>query len=705
MSTRTLRTALCLSLLAALAVPSVAADKPAPPPSKRGDVTETIHGVTIADPYRWLEDQNSPETRAWIDAQNAYTETEVSNLPTRSEIAQRLAQLLKVDTMGVPVELGGRYFYTARAADQDLNVIHMRQGLNGKDEVLIDPHPLSADHTTSVTMLNTTRDGRVMLYGIRLGGADEVEVHALDVDKRADLADKLERARYSGLSIVPDASGIYYGILTPEGPRVRYHAMGTSQSQDKQIFGDGYGREIIIAPRLSEDGRYLLIQVAHGSSSDHSEVYIQDRKAGGPIRPIVNDIKARFSPDFAGDTLYMETNWDAPNGRVLAVDLNHPARENWKEVVPEASDAIEGVSAVGGKLYVSYLHNATSLVKIFAADGKPAGELKLPSLGTVGGLEGHWDKPEVFYRFTSFVAPGVIYRYDVAKGGQQEWFRSKVPIDPARFEVKQVWYESKDKTKIPMFLVYAKGLKLDGARPTLLTGSGGFNLSRPPGFSAEAVIFAEHGGVYALPNLRGGGEFGEKWHQAGMLANKQNVFDDFLGAGEWLVANHYTSPAKLAISGGSNGGLLVGAALTQRPDLFRAVVCSFPLLDMVRYQKFLVARYWVPEYGSAEDAEQFGYIYKYSPYQNVRQGTRYPAVLLVTGDSDTRVAPLHARKMTALLQYANGSDRPILLHYDTKAGHSGGRSLNKVIADATDEYSFLFWQLEVPAASGSAASR
>jgi prolyl oligopeptidase len=321
----------------------------------------------------------------------------------------------------------------------------------------------------------------------------------------------------------------------------------------------------------------------------------------------------------------------------------------------------------------------------------------------VGGVAGHWDRPEAFYRFGSFVVPGVIYRYDTASGAQSEWFRSQVPVDPAKFEVKQVWYESRDKTKVPMFLVYARGTKLDGARPTLLTGYGGFNLNRTPGFSAEAVIFAEHGGVYALPNLRGGGEFGEKWHKAGMLANKQNVFEDFISAGEWLVANKYTSPAKLAISGGSNGGLLVGAALTQRPDLFRAVICSFPLLDMLRYQQFLVARYWVPEYGSAENADQFAYIYKYSPYQNVKQGTKYPAVMFVSGDSDTRVAPLHARKMAALLQFATGSDYPVLLHYDTKAGHSGGRSINKVIQDQTDEYSFLFWQLGV-AASGSSSA-
>ena len=701
-----IRNHFCLLLMLALlgATPSFAADanKRTPPPTKKDNVQETLHGVTLTDPYRWLEDQNSPDTRAWIETQNQYTRSFLGDLPTRAEISRRLAELVKVDTMSAPTERGGRYFYSGRKADQDLSVVHMRQGLDGNDEVLIDPHPWSPDHTTSVQTLSITNDGKVLMYGVRLGGADELEVRAFDVDQKKDLADKLERARYSGVAITPDASGIYYGILTPEGPRVRYHAMGTDTKSDKQIFGDGYGREAIISPSLSEDGRWLMIDVAHGASSDFTEVYLQDLAAKTPIQPLVNDIHARFDAHFAGDKLFIETNWNAPNGRVMAVDLNHPQRENWKEIIAESESPIEGISAVGGKLFVRYLHNATSQVLIFSPDGNRTGEIALPSLGTVGNVSGRWTSKDAFYGFSSFVTPSVIRRYEVATGKQSEWFRTKVPVDPNKFEVQQVWYESKDKTKVPMFLVYAKGLKKDGARPTLLTGYGGFNLNRTPGFSAEAVIFAEHGGIYALPNLRGGGEFGEKWHRAGMLANKQNVFDDFESAGDWLVKNGYTSPSKLAISGGSNGGLLVGAALTQRPDLFRAVVCSYPLLDMVRYQKFLVARYWVSEYGSSEDPQQFQYILKYSPYQNVKPGTKYPAVLFVSGDSDTRVAPLHARKMTALMQASQGGDNPILLHYDTKAGHSGGRSISKVIEDQTDEYSFLFWQLGVQPESKAA---
>jgi prolyl oligopeptidase len=396
----------------------------------------------------------------------------------------------------------------------------------------------------------------------------------------------------------------------------------------------------------------------------------------------------------------MQTNWQAPNGRVLAVDLKNPARDKWKEVVPAGKTAIQGVSTAGGRLFVRYLENVLPHIRIFDPQGKPQGEIAFPSIGSASGLRGSWDKNEAFFTFTSFVTPPTIYRYDIAKGTREVWAKENVPVASHRFEVKQVKYASKDGTLIPMFLVHKKDIKFDGSSPALLTGYGGFNLSQTPGFSARAALWVEKGGVYALPNLRGGGEFGEDWHKAGMLAKKQNVFDDFIGAAEWLVKNGYTSPSRLAISGGSNGGLLVGAALTQRPDLYAAVVCFYPLLDMVRYHKFLVAGYWVPEYGSGDNPEQFPFIYAYSPYHHVKAGTKYPAVLFVTGDSDTRVAPLHARKMAALLQASNGGDRPILLHYDTKAGHSGGSTpVTKRIEELTDELSFLFAETAVKAAA------
>ncbi|MCS6975456.1 MAG: prolyl oligopeptidase family serine peptidase [Gemmatales bacterium] len=667
-----------------------------PPPSKVEEVKEVLHGVEIIDRYRWLEDQNAPETREWIKAQNEYTESLLGPRKEREYLRERLAQYLKIDTIGMPVEAGGRYFFAKRKADQDLSVIYMRQGLTGKDEVLIDPHPLSPDKTVSVSLLDVSPDGKLMAYGVRSGGEDEIVVRFFDVDARKDLADVFPRARYFGVQITPDRSGVYYTHFDKAvGPRVYYHVLGKPMSEDVELFGKGYGPDKIISASLSEDGKHLLLTVMYGSAAKKTEVWYMDAIRRGPIQPIVNDIEARFIGRFAGDLLLLQTNWQAPNGRILKVDLKNPARSDWKEIVPESKSALVGVSPVGGKLFANYLENVNSRVKIFDLNGKHLGDIAFPSLGTVSGISGWWTKPEAFYSFSSFLVPSTIYRYDTATGETSEWARIQVPIDTDRFEVRQVRYPSKDGTMIPMFLVYPKGLKLDGNNPTLLTGYGGFNISRTATFSALAAIWVENGGVFALPNLRGGGEFGEEWHRAGMLEKKQNTFDDFIAAAEWLIANKYTRPEKLAISGGSNGGLLVGAALTQRPELFQAVVCSVPLLDMLRYHKFLVARFWVPEYGSAEDPEQFKYLYAYSPYHRVKPGVKYPAVLFITGDADTRVDPLHARKMTALLQAATGSDRPILLHYDTKAGHSGGKPISKTIDDLSYELTFLFWQLGV----------
>jgi prolyl oligopeptidase len=667
----------------------------APPPARVDTVSETIHGVTIADPYRWLEDQNSRETRAWINAQNGYSSSVLGSLPGRNQIRERLTQLLKTDFIGMPLARGGRYFFAKRRADQNQSVLYVRDGPAGKDEVLVDPNTMSADQSTSVSIYDVTEDGKLFAYGVRQGGEDEVTIKLLDVDTRKELPDKLPKGRI-GVSLKPDKSGFYYSRFTNGvGGRIFYHAVGTDIAKDPEIFGKDYGPAVGVGAQVSPDGRYLFLFASHGSAGDKTEIYFQDLKSNGPITTIVNDIDAGFSPDVAGDHLYVLTNWNAPNRHIFDIDLKKPARENWREVVREGPTVINGISAVGRKLFVEYLENATSRIKVFDATGKFVRDLKFPSLGTASGMRGEWDHDEGFYSFSTFVQPITIYRYQVSTGKQEVFARLNAPIQSDQIETKQVWYESKDKTKIPMFLVYKKGLKLDGNRPVYLTAYGGFNVSLTPRFSPDAAYWAEMGGVFALPNLRGGGEFGEKWHKAGMLANKQNVFDDFIGAAEWLINNKYTMPSKLAIAGGSNGGLLVGAVMTQRPDLYQAVVCDYPLLDMIRYQNFLVAKFWVPEYGSSEDAEQFKYIYAYSPYQHVKKGEKYPAVLFVTGDADTRVAPLHARKMTALMQASTGSDRPVLLHYNTKAGHSGGLPVSQQIEDKTDELSFLFWQLGV----------
>lgn len=674
---------------------SLAQEHKAPPTTRVDNVTETLHGVTITDPYRWLEDQNSPETRAWITAQNEYSASVLGSLASRNRIRDRLTQLLKIDTIGIPIARGGRYFFSKRRADQNQSVIYVRNGLSGKDEVLIDPNTMSADQMTSAGIQDISTDGKLLIYGVRQGGEDEVTISILDVDTRKNLADSLPKGRL-GVSLKPDKTGFYYSRFTNNvGGRIYYHRMGSDPASDAEVFGKGYGPQVFVGANVSPDGHYLFLFATHGSAGDKTEIYFQDLRANGPITPLVNDINASFAPNIAGDHLYMVTNWNAPNRHVFDVDLKKPARENWREIVPEGPSVITGVSAVGGKIFVNYLDNVISRTKVFDSSGKHVRDIPFPTIGSSSGMIGDWDRDEAFYTFSSFAQPTTIYRYQVASGKQEVFARINVPVQSDQIEVKQVWYESKDKTKIPMFLVYKKGLKLDGTNPVFLTGYGGFNLNRTPNFSSLAAYWAESGGIYALPNLRGGGEFGEKWHKAGMLASKQNVFDDFISAAEWLIKNKYTSQSKLAISGGSNGGLLVGAAMTQRPELFQAVVCSYPLLDMIRYQSFLVARFWVSEYGSSENAEQFKYIYAYSPYHHVKKGEKYPSVLFVTGDADTRVAPLHARKMTALVQASTGSDRPVLLHYNTKAGHSGGLPVTQVIEDQTDELSFLFWQLGV----------
>ena len=668
-----------------------------PPVTRVDDVKETIHGVVVSDPYRWLEDQNSAETRAWIDAENACTQAVLTTLPGREAIAKRLGELIKVDTIGLPAERGGRYFYAKRLAGQDLYVLYMRRGAAGAEEVLVDPAGMSADHTTSVNFEGISDDGKIVAYGVRKGGEDEVAIHFVDTDTRKDLPDVLPRARYGAVSFNREKTGFYYSELTADGPRVFYHAYergdGADSGKDKTIFGNGFGQDKIIDISISEDGRYLLLTVFYGSACDKSEVYFQDLKGGGAIVPVVTTIAACFQGGIADGTLYLQTNWKAPNWKILGVPLASPAQENWKELVPEGASRLEDFRLAGKKIIAQYSHNASSELKVLNADGSAAGYIALPQIGSVEGITGRWKSDEAFFSFQSFAIPSTIYRYDFAKRELNVWARPNAPVEANAFEVKQVWYESKDKTRVPMFLFYKKGLKLDGSNPALMTAYGGFDVSETPAFRDDAIIWAEHGGVFALPSLRGGGEFGEDWHHAGMLDKKQNVFDDFFGAAEWLIANHYTSAAKLAITGRSNGGLLMGAAMTQRPDLFGAIVCGYPLLDMVRYQKFLVARYWVTEYGSSDDAAQFPALYAYSPYHHVVKGTKYPAVLFLTGDSDTRVAPLHARKMAAEMQAAQGGDKPILLLYDTKLGHSEGRPVGKIIEEDTQVLDFLFWQV------------
>jgi prolyl oligopeptidase len=668
-------------------------DGKCPPVTRKDSVVDVLHGVSIPDPYRWLEDQDSAETRAWLDAQNRCTEAAIRSLPGRAQITKRLSELEKTDSFTTPLQRKEDYFFSKRPAGQDLYIIYRRHGLDGPDEVLIDPTGMSADHSTSVALYGVSDDGSIVAYGIRGGGKDEVTMHFLDVKTRHDLPDVLPLSDYYSMDFEHDNRGIYYGRHDGTGPQAMHHVMGTDPKTDVEIMGKGYGPEVGISMQLSRDGRDLSLVVAYGTASKRCDLYFKHLEGDSPVQPIVNDTESVFFDQIEDGRAIVWTNWKAPKWHIYSVDLKHPARDQWKEIVPEGESSFESVALVGGKIYVQYVHNVVSQGKLFDLDGKPAGEIPLPSLGAITSFGGLWESPEIFFSFESFNIPGSIYRYDLNRGDLKTWASPKMPIDPSAYTVDQVWYESKDKTRVPMFLFYKKGLVKNGATPVWLTAYGGFNVNLTPGFSPSAVEWADAGGIYAQPNLRGGGEFGEAWHYAGMMDKKQNVFDDFIGAAEWLIANHYTSSSKLAIQGSSNGGLLMGAMVTQRPDLFRAVVCGYPLLDMLRYQKFMKGMFWVPEYGSADDPEQFKYILKYSPYQNVKDGTAYPAVLFVTGDGDTRVAPLHARKMAARLQAANNGPHPILLLYDTKSGHSGGRPLLKQIEEQTDSLAFVFSQV------------
>jgi len=668
------------------------------PPQARVDSVKDTYGATVvADPYRWLEDQQSSETRAWIEAEQKCTEAALASVADRASISTRLRELLHTDSYEAPTERGGRYFFRKRPAGGDISLLYIRRGVSAPEEILIDPNPWSADHSASVTLENVSRDGKFVFYGRRDGGQDQVTLRVLDVDTKATLSDAFPKEQYFGVEPTPDNKALYYSRVTPDGPRAFYHRMGDDPGKDPVIFGQNLGKDKILALQLSEDGTFLVYLVIYGSGSEQSEIYIQNVKEQGPVLTAVNNEKALFFPSFAGKRLFIFTNWKAPQWRVVSADLASPQREHWREVVPEGSVHLEGIAAAGGKLVCQYTHNASSELKIFDANGKFESSIALPSLGSVSSPSGRWGSSEFFYSFESYDSAPAIFRFNVSDAKSEVWAKNKEVFDASGLEIEQVWYLSKDHTRIPMFLFHKKGLKLDSSNPVLLTGYGGFDVSETPYYWPLAVLWVEHGGIYADVNLRGGGEFGEAWHHAGMFEKKQTVFDDFFAAAEYLIAQKYTATRKLAILGGSNGGLLMGASITQRPELFRAVVCSYPLLDMLRYQKFLEGPYWVSEYGSSEDLEQFKFLYAYSPYHRVLDGTKYPATLFVTGDGDTRVAPLHARKMAARLQAANGSKNPVLLLYDTKSGHSGGRPVKKTIEEFTDILSFLFWQLDVAA--------
>lgn len=675
--------------------PVAARFSPPPPPTEKKPVTETLNGVGIIDPYRWLEDQNSPETRAWIDRENAYTDVVLGNRPEKQLFAPRIEQLLKSDQVELSLYRNGRIFYARRAADADVFSLYMREGLHGADKLLVDPAPWNPKHTTNVGFEDITPDGKMIAYNVREGGADEVTVRFLDVDTGREIGARLPLARYFGVSVTPDHRTVYYSKQLPEGSRIFRRSI--DGGAEEKLFGDGYSPDKIVSIGTSDDGRWLGVVVYYGSAGTKTDVFLKDLASpDSPFKTVVNDLDARTSMEFAGDTLVLETNWNAPNERVMIASPAEPTHEHWREIVPENKNAaIDGFGLAGGRIYVRYLENVKPRVVGYDIEGRQVDEIVYDTLGNGGGIEGSWSSPQAFYSFSSFAVPPTIYAYNVQTKEKSVFHRRNLPVNPDEFVTEQVWYTSKDGTKVPMFVMYKKGTPLDGTAPAYLTGYGGFNLSSLPNFSTRAVIWAEHGGVYALANLRGGGEFGEAWHRAGMLGEKQHVFDDFIGAAEWLIANKYTTTPKLAIQGGSNGGLLVGACETQRPDLFGACLPAVGVMDMLRFQKFTVGFGWVGDYGSSEDAEQFKALRAYSPYHNIKPGTCYPPTLVTTADHDDRVYPAHSFKFAAAMQKAQSCDNPVLIRIETRAGHGAGKPTSKRIDEIADTWAFLVKALKM----------
>jgi prolyl oligopeptidase len=666
-------------------------------------ISDVLHGETIADPYRWLEDGEAPETRDWTERQNALTQAYLSSVPGRQRIRSRLETLLGIGVLGVPVPVRGRYFYLRREGQQNQPVLYWRQGAGGADRVAVDPNALNAAGTTALDWYYPSQDGRLLAYGLSQNGSEESELRVLEVENGHHLADRIPRMRAASLGWLPDATGFYYtrypapGEVAPGEEHyhraIYFHRLGDDPEADALVFRPSQ-KEFWPGVSLSPDGRWLLILVAR--TFDQTDVYIRDLRAGGPLVTVAENLPASFEGEIAHGRLFLRTNLDAPTYRLYQVNPEHPERSAWREMVPPRAEAVlESVSIAGDRLGLGYLERASSRFRLVDLAGRLVQEVELPALGSLFGVGAEWDGHELFYGFSSYTVPPTVYRIDLASGATSLWRRVEADVDPERFAVRQVSYVSRDGTPISMFLVHQVGLKHTGDNPTYLTGYGGFNISMTPSFSRSMLLWLERGGVIAVPNIRGGGEYGEGWHQAGILASKQNSFDDFIGAAEWLIAQGYTRPEHLAAAGGSNGGLLVGAVLTQRPELFRAVLVQVPLLDMLRYHRFLIARLWIPEYGSADDPAQFRWLRAYSPYHHVRNGVAYPAVLLATAESDTRVDPMHARKMAARLQAATSADRPILLRLEARAGHGAGKPLSKVLDELTDSWTFVFSELGV----------
>ncbi len=672
------------------------------PPARRQDVVEVLHGVSVPDPYRWLEDGASPEVRAWTAAQHALTRSVLDAVPGRDAIHRRVTELLAVGTLFPPEVRRGRYFYIRRDRADAQPLLYWRQGVRGVDQVLVDPVADAKEVTAAIDWWFPSPDGRRVAYGISRRGDEQSVLAVRDVDTGRDHPEHIPRTRLCSLAWLPDGSGFYYtrfplpGTVPPGdeeyGRRVFLHRIDTDWQEDPEIFGAGRPKEHSAWLDLSPDGRWLWVGFWH--SATRNDLYLLDRRrADADFVAVAEGIDAVFFPDVHDDALYVRTNLDAPRYRICRVDPERPQRSSWVEVIPEGPDAIQSHAVVGGHVVSVVLRKASSAMRVHRLEGTLAREVSLPGLGTIYWWTGRADQDDVFIGFLSFGTAPTVIRHTLSTGAQERWEALAPAVDPGRLEVRQVWYRSKDGTAVSMFLVHEKGLRPDGDRPTVLHGYGGFNAAMTPFFVQGAHVLLERGGVMAAVNLRGGGEYGEAWHRAGMLERKQNVFDDCIAAAEWLIAEGYTRPERLGILGTSNGGLLVGAVVTQRPDLLRAAVCRVPLLDMLRYHRFNWANSWRTELGSSDDPEQSRYLLAYSPYHRVQDGVRYPAMLVTASEADSRCEPLHARKFIARVQAATAGASPILLRVQADAGHGPGTPIGTLVEEVTDIWCFLLSEL------------
>jgi prolyl oligopeptidase len=677
------------------------------PVTRTTNRVDDYHGVKVADPYRWLEDDNSPETRAWVEAQNKVTFGYLQQIPELPAIRQRLTRLWNYERYGVPFKEGGRYFFTRNDGLQNQSVLYTMTSLEATPTVLLDPNKLSADGTVALASYAISEDGNLMAYALSSAGSDWHEWRVRDIRSSEDLPDLVKWSRFSGASWTKDGKGFFYSRFDEPKKenefkgslyfqKLYYHRLGSPQSEDELVYHRPDQKEWFFNGVVTDDGRYLIITANQGTDTRNRIFYRDLQKLGSTVSDLLNDFDADYTfVDNDGPVFWFRTDLNAPRGRVIAIDIRSPERANWKEIIPQAAETLQSVGMANNQFIATYLQDAHSQVKILSRDGALVRELGLPGLGTAGGFGGKRSDSETFYSFASFTVPGTIYRLDLQSGQSTVFREPKVAFNAGDYETKQVFCRSRDGTRLPMFITHKKGLKLNSRNPTLLYGYGGFNISLTPSFSVATLVWMEMGGVYAMPNLRGGGEYGEEWHRAGMKLKKQNVFDDFIAAAEWLIANKYTRPDKLAISGGSNGGLLVGATLNQRPDLFGAALPAVGVMDMLRFNKFTAGWAWTSDYGSPENPDEFTALRAYSPLQNVKPGVKYPATLITTADHDDRVVPAHSFKYAATLQSAQTGHAPILIRIETRAGHGAGKPTAKIIEEAAQRYAFLVRELRM----------